>query len=108
MPDVLQRLLVHLLVLENREHGLGPIEQRMTRPVEHGACEDVLETPVRLLDVRQHPLARRPLRTERGLGQLVLGVDPAREEHLEVGVDARFPSAFLMSVFTLNEARCPS
>ena len=51
MPDVLQRLLVHLLVLDDREHRLRAIEQRMPRPLELGRRERVFE--------RGDPIPRR-------------------------------------------------
>ena len=88
MPDVLQRFLVHLFVLDDREHGLRPIEQRVARTVELGVREGFFEPAVRFLDVREHPVTGWPRGAQRVARHLVLRVDAARKEHLECRVDS--------------------
>src|SRR4051812_33279391 len=41
MPHVEQRLLVHLLVLENRKYRLSAVEERVSRLIEFGMCKGV-------------------------------------------------------------------
>ena len=83
MPDVLQRLLVHLLVFDDGEHRLRAVEQRMPRTIELDVRENILEPAIRLLDVRDHRVTRGPRRAQRIARHLVLGIDAPREQHLE-------------------------
>ena len=105
MPHVEQRLLVHRLVLENREHGLGAVQQRMARLIDVAVEQRVDHLAIGLIRKRMDFVARRPsiatispstcpalpstaTRPLPPPGALVR-IDPAREEILQPRIDAR-------------------
>jgi len=51
---------MHGLVLENGEHGLAAIQQRIARPIEVLPLERVHDLPIRLVRERTYGVARRP------------------------------------------------
>ena len=89
VPHVKQRLLVHGLVLENGEHGLRLIEQRMPGAVEFLAFENVEHATIRLLGKFANDIAARP-DVPRGWAWCVCftWIDAAGEQVLELLVDA--------------------
>ena len=103
MPHVEQRLLVHRFVLEDREHCLGAVEQRISGPVEILALERLDHMTVGFLREREHGIPRWPSWAGRArhVGQvarvrlLLVRIDAAREHRFEVRVDAGAPEALL-------------
>ena len=90
MQQVPQGFLVHRLMLENREHGLGAIEQRMSGLVNVCSFKGVHDTAVGFRGKLPDYAAMRPgtpafVRPGPGL----VGIDAAREQSLEPCVDAR-------------------
>src|SRR2546422_3402351 len=92
MQHVVQRFLVHGFMLEDHEDGLGPVEQRMTGPVDvamgQGVDHPRIGRPRELLD--DSP-ARPALAVWLRIGRRRLfrgRIDAAREQHLELRVDA--------------------
>ena len=86
MPHIQQRFLVHRLVFENGVHGLGAIEERMARLFDRRGQQRVEYSTVRLGRECPHFSARRP--RERCRRPIVLRIDAAREQALEIRVDA--------------------
>ena len=87
---------MHLLVLEDRPQRARLIQHRIARALEIGGRDRLLDQTIRGLDVLMHFGPRRPCRVSaRDRRRLALGIDPAREDRLEVLVDtlaARAPS----------------
>ena len=88
MPHVEQRLLVHGLVFEDREHGVGAIEQRIAWPHELLVFERVDHARVGFLDKRAYRSPRRPLRVPSAIRLRFVRIDASREQRLEPRVDA--------------------
>ena len=97
MPDVEQRLLMHRLVLDDREGCFGMVEQRMARPIHVGILQRVDNTAVRLGGERAHLGSRRlrnPGAARLGGGRIG-GIDAAREQGFERRIDTRASKALL-------------
>ncbi len=62
MPDVQQRLLVHFLVLENREGGFHPLEQRVAWLIDRRVGQRIGDEAIGLVRKRANGLPGRPLR----------------------------------------------
>ncbi len=109
MEDVQQRLLMHLLVLENRVGGLRAAQQRARRIVDRGFAQRAFDAFVAVCRERRHGSALRPLAAvvAAGLGQR-RGIDAPLEEPLECRVIEPSPSARTSSVRKLNAGMCPS
>ena len=89
MPHVGERLLVHLLVLEDRPERLGAAEQRVIVTLEIGVRDRLVDQPIGRGRIRADRLARRPRRiAARDRRGLRLRIDAAREDLLEMRVDA--------------------
>jgi hypothetical protein len=96
VPEIEQGLLVHRLVLEDREHGLRLVQQRMAGLLERGVGKRVEDEIVAGLGKPLYVGSRWPLgRLAAVGGALAVRVDAAREQALEVGVDARTPERLL-------------
>ncbi len=81
---------MHRLVLEDAEHRLGAIEQRIARSIQILAREDVEHAGVRFIgELRERRLADgQPRRLRRRVWRFVR-IDAPREQRLEARVDAR-------------------
>src|SRR5262249_34499105 len=90
MPHVEQRLLVHRLVLEDREGGLPAVEQWIPRPIELGMAKRVDDLSIGFVRERLHLTPRRPRRTHPGGtgGRALVRIDAARKERLEPSIEA--------------------
>ena len=100
---------MHRLVLENGEHGLRFVQQRMSRLLDRRVGQRVENARVALVGESLHLFARRPFGplTAAG-GRLVFRIDAAGEQPLEPVVNARRPSPFFTNVLRLKAGRCPS
>ena len=108
MPHVEQRLLVHRLVLEDREERLALDEQRMVGPIDIVVRERVDHAAIRFVaNARDRRAAATPDRRVRSRGLRLVRIDAAGEHRLQPRVDARPPSAFFTSVLKLKPGRWP-
>jgi hypothetical protein len=96
MPHVGQRLLVHLLVLDDGPDRLRVAQQRMIVAHHIGIRDGVLDARVGGIGVREHGVPAGPRGIATGdRGGLLVRIDAAREDRLEVLVDARVPETLL-------------
>ena len=84
VPHVQQRFLMHRFVLEDAEHRLGAIEQRMARPLDVARRQRVEHLPIGLSGKRPNLVSRRPTRPQFRMlcfafRSEVVGIDAARE-----------------------------
>ncbi len=88
---------MHGLVLEDAEHGIGTIEERVPRPLDVRIRERVEHSPIGLRGELLHDGAIWPPRPVRcpAAGGGIAWIDPAREQGLERRIDARFSERLL-------------
>jgi hypothetical protein len=85
------------------------MQQRMAGAVEFLAFEDGEHAAIRLLDEAANHVASGPdiaRGAPRGVG--FAWIDAAREQLLELRIDARAAEPLFTSVLKLNAGRCPS
>jgi len=79
---------MHFLMFEEREYGLGAIEEGMSRPIEVGVRQGINHAMVDLVDKRPNLATGRPGLS--GLSaSLIVRIDAAGEQCLEPRIDAR-------------------
>ena len=90
VPHVEHRFLVHRLVLEDGEHRLGVVQQRMPGLIERRIRERVEDERIAVLGEPPDLLSSRPAGAlTAARRRLVFRIDAAREQPLETFVNAR-------------------
>ena len=86
---------MHRLVLENRVHRGGAVEERMTADVELRGGQRLDDAAIGLVDEGAHLLPIGPRECLPRRAALLIGIDAAGEQLLESRVDARAPERLL-------------